>query len=203
MLAPAATLLVWTMLDLFRTGKATAVGAATAIVVGLVAITPAAGFVGPLAGLALGAIAAVPSYFAILFRARTGLDDSLDVIAAHGVGGSVGALLTGVFAAKAWNGVADGVIAGNPGQLGIQAIGVLATIVYSGVASFVLLKLIGVVMSLKAVTKEEGLGMDFSQHGEEAYADGEGAILVLQRPDSTAASEGAGALAPAAQGGRS
>ena len=73
---------------------------------------------------------------------------------------------------------------------------------YSGVASYLLLKLIGVVMSLKAVTKEEGLGMDFSQHGEEAYADGEGAILVLQRPDSTA-SEGAGALAPAAQGGRS
>jgi len=202
MLAPAATLLVWTMLDLLRSGKATAVGAATAIVVGLVAITPAAGFVGPLAGLALGAIAAVPSYFAILLRARTGLDDSLDVVAAHGVGGSVGALLTGVFAVKAWNGVADGVIAGNPGQLGIQAIGVLATIVYSGVASYVLLKLIGVVMSLKAVTKEEGLGMDFSQHGEEAYADGEGAILVLQRPDSTA-SEGAGALAPLPQGGRS
>ena len=87
MLAPAATLLVWTLLDLFRSGKATAVGAATAIVVGLVAITPAAGFVGPLAGLALGAIAAFPSYFAILFRARTRLDDSLDVIAAHGVGG--------------------------------------------------------------------------------------------------------------------
>ena len=77
----------------------------------------------------------------------------------------------------------------------------LATIVYSGVATFVLLKLIGVVMPLKAVTKEEGLGLDVSQHGEEAYADGEGAILVLQRPDSTA-SEGAGALAPLAQGGR-
>jgi ammonium transporter, Amt family len=202
MLAPAATLLVWTLLDLFRSGKATAVGAATAIVVGLVAVTPAAGFVSPLGGIALGAIAAVPSYFAILFRARTGLDDSLDVIAAHGVGGTVGALLTGVFAIKAWNGVADGLVAGNPGQVGTQAIAVLATIAYSGVASYLLLKLIGVVMSLKAVTKEEGLGMDFSQHGEEAYADGEGAILVLQRPDSTA-SEGAGALAPAAQGGRS
>ncbi|MFI4946617.1 MAG: ammonium transporter [Burkholderiales bacterium] len=202
MLAPAATLLVWTLLDLFRSGKATAVGAATAIVVGLVAVTPAAGFVSPLGGIALGAIAAVPSYFAILFRARTGLDDSLDVIAAHGVGGTVGALLTGVFAIKAWNGVADGLVAGNPGQVGTQAIAVLATIVYSGIASYLLLKLIGAVMSLKAVTKEEGLGMDFSQHGEEAYADGEGAILVLQRPDSTA-SEGAGALAPAAQGGRS
>ena len=125
MLAPAATLVVWTLLDLFRSGKATAVGAATAIVVGLVAITPAAGFVEPDGALALGAIAAVPSYFALLFRARTGLDDSLDVVAAHGVGGTVGALLTGVFA--------EGVerrrrrrCSGNPGQLGIQAIGVLA-----------------------------------------------------------------------------
>jgi Amt family ammonium transporter len=202
MLAPAGTLLVWTLLDLFRTGRATAVGAATAIVVGLVAITPAAGFVGPVAGLALGAIAAVPSYFAILFRARTRLDDSLDVIAAHGVGGSVGALLTGVFAVKAWNGVADGLIAGNPGQLGTQALAILATIVYSAVASFVLLKLIGAVMPLKAETRDEGLGMDVSQHGEEAYADGEGAILVLQRSE-TGTSQGAGALAPAAQGGRS
>jgi Amt family ammonium transporter len=202
MLAPAATLLVWTLLDQFRNGKATAVGAATAIVVGLVAVTPAAGFVSPLGGLALGAIAAVPSYFAILFRARTGLDDSLDVVAAHGVGGTVGALLTGVFAIKAWNGVSDGLVAGNPGQVGIQALAVLATIVFSGIASFVLLKLIGVVMPLKADTRDEGLGMDVSQHGEEAYADGEGAILVLQRADTAA--EGAGSLAPApAQGGRS
>ncbi len=202
MLAPAATLVVWTLLDLSRNGKATAVGAATAIVVGLVAITPAAGFVSPLGGLALGAIAAVPSYFAILFRARTRLDDSLDVVAAHGVGGTLGALLTGVFAIKAWNGVADGVVAGNPGQLGIQALGVLATIAYSAVGSFVLLKLVGAVTALKAGTREEGLGLDVSQHGEEAYADGEGAILVLQRSDA-APTKGREALAPAAEGGRS
>src|SRR5512141_1897084 len=103
MLAPAGTLVVWTLLDLGRSRKATAVGAATAIVVGLVAITPAAGFVGPLAALALGALAALPSYFALLYRARTRLDDSLDVVAAHGLGGIVGALLTGVLASKAWN----------------------------------------------------------------------------------------------------
>ena len=105
---PAGTLVVWTLLDAVRQQKSTAVGAATAIVVGLVAITPAAGFVGPMSAIALGAIAAVPSYFALVWRAKTQLDDSLDVVAAHGVGGTVGALLTGVFAQKALNGVADG-----------------------------------------------------------------------------------------------
>jgi ammonium transporter, Amt family len=100
MLAPAATLVAWTFLDLMRSGKPTAVGAATAIVVGLVAITPAAGFVSPMSAIAIGAIAAVPSYFALILRVRTSLDDSLDVVAAHGVGGTVGALLTGVVAEK-------------------------------------------------------------------------------------------------------
>src|SRR5262252_8475046 len=118
MLAPAATLVVWTFLDYIRSGKPTAVGAATAIVVGLVAITPAAGYVGPMSAIALGAFAAFPSYFALILRARTSLDDSLDVVAAHGLGGTVGALLTGVFAQKAMNGVADGLLFGNPGQLG-------------------------------------------------------------------------------------
>jgi Amt family ammonium transporter len=203
MLAPAATLVVWTLVDLLRSRKATAVGAATGIVVGLVAITPAAGFVSPMAALALGALAALPSYYALVLRARTGLDDSLDVVAAHGVGGSVGALLTGVLASKAWNGTVDGLLYGNPGQLAIQAIGVGAAIVYSGVASFLLLKLINLVVPLKAATKEEGLGLDVSQHGEEAYADDEGAILILQRP-VPAAPEAAGALAAAtAEGGRS
>ena len=124
MLAPAATLVVWTFLDMMRSGKPTAVGAATAIVVGLVAITPAAGFISPMSALALGAIAAVPSYLALIIRVKTGLDDSLDVVAAHGVGGTVGAILTGVFAEKSLNGVFDGLIAGNPGQVGIQAVAV-------------------------------------------------------------------------------
>ena len=179
MMAPAATLLVWTLLDLLRTGKATAVGGATAIVVGLVAVTPAAGFVSPMSAIALGAIAAFPSYYGLLFRARTRLDDSLDVVAAHGLGGTVGALLTGVFAQKIWNNTADGLLFGNPKQLGIQAIAVLATIVYSGAMTFVLLKLVSLVVPLKADAADEGLGMDVSQHGEEAYAQGEGAILIL------------------------
>src|SRR6478672_9356394 len=137
MLAPAATLVVWTFLDTMRSGKPTAVGAATAIVVGLVAITPAAGFISPMSAIALGAIAAVPSYIGLIIRAKTSLDDSLDVVAAHGVGGTVGALLTGVFAQKALNSAgADGLLFGNPGQVGIQALAIATAIVYSGVMSF-------------------------------------------------------------------
>lgn len=180
MLAPIATLFVWTLLDLRRTGKATAVGAATGIVVGLVAITPAAGYVSPLSAILLGAVAAFPSYFALLWRARTRLDDSLDVVAAHGLGGIVGALLTGVLAQKAWNGQADGALFGNPRQLAIQAAGVAATLAYSAVGTFVLLKLVGLVAPLRATAREEGLGLDVTQHGEEAYSQGEGAILVLR-----------------------
>jgi len=199
MMAPAATLLVWTMLDLLRTGKATAVGGATAIVVGLVAVTPAAGFVSPISSIALGALAAFPSYYGLLFRVRTRLDDSLDVVAAHGLGGTVGALLTGVLAQKIWNTTADGLLFGNPKQLGIQAIAVLTTIVYSGAMTFVLLKLIAVFMPLKADAVDEGLGMDFSQHGEEAYTDGEGAILILPEREPTGR---APVVSPATPGGR-
>ena len=115
-LAPAATVVVWMLLEARHAGKPTAVGVATGAVVGLVAVTPAAGFVGPMAALALGAVAAIPSYFAIVRRSRSRLDDSLDVAAAHGVGGLVGALLTGVLARAVWGG-ADGLLAGNPGQL--------------------------------------------------------------------------------------
>jgi Amt family ammonium transporter len=182
MLAPAATLVVWTLLDLMRTGKATAVGAATGIVVGLVAVTPAAGFVGPLGAIAIGALSAFPSYYGLLFRARTRLDDSLDVVAAHGLGGTVGALLTGVFASKAWNGATDGLLTGNPRQVLIQAAAVAATMIYSAAATLVLLKLVALVTPLRAHAREEGLGLDVSQHGEEAYAHAEGAILVL--PDA-------------------
>ena len=169
MLAPAGTLVVWVTLDAIRSQRSTAVGAATAIVVGLVAITPAAGFVGPMSAITLGALAAFPSYFGLLWRAKTNLDDSLDVVAAHGLGGTVGALLTGVFAQKAFNGVADGLLFGNPGQLGIQAVAVLSAIVYSGVMSFVLLKLVGLVFPLRASDSDEAFGLDVTLHGEEAY----------------------------------
>jgi len=116
----------------------------------------------------------VPSYFGLVWRAKTQLDDSLDVVAAHGVGGTVGALLTGVFAQKGLNGLADGLLFGNPAQLGIQATAVAAAIVYSGVVSFVLLKIIGAIVPLRADTADESIGLDLSQHGEEAYVHGGG-----------------------------
>ena len=170
MLAPAATLVVWTMLDAVRTGKPTSVGCATAIVVGLVAITPAAGYVSPMSAIALGAIAAFPSYFGILLRSKTSLDDSLDVVAAHGLGGTVGALLTGVFAEKALNGAFDGALFGNPGQVLVQGAAVLGAMFYSAAGTFVILKLIGLVVPLRATVSEEAEGLDIIAHGEEAYA---------------------------------
>jgi len=205
LLAPVATLAVWMALDRLRTRKTTAVGAATGIVVGLVAVTPAAGFVGPMSAIVLGAVAAFPSYYAILYRSRTRLDDSLDVTAAHGVGGLVGALLTGVLASAVWGGK-DGLLAGDPAQLGRQAAAVLATCLYSGAASFALLKLIGALAPLRAERRHEGLGLDVPQHGEEAYTSGEGAILVLPEAATAGAlpalagTAGAGAGAAAGAG---
>jgi Amt family ammonium transporter len=185
LLAPAATLVVWMAIDQVRTGKITAVGAATAIVVGLVAVTPAAGFIGPMSALALGAVAALPSYVGILRRSRTRLDDSLDVFAAHGLGGMTGALLTGVLAAAAWGG-ASGLVDGNAKQVGVQAIAVLATLVYSAGASYALLRLVGWAAALGAEPKLQSRGLDIELHGEEAYSSGEGAILVLPeaRPEA-------------------
>jgi Amt family ammonium transporter len=179
MLAPIATLVVWTLLDLWRTGRATAVGSATAIVIGLVAVTPAAGFIAPRASLVLGGLSALPSYFAILWRVRTRLDDSLDVVAAHGVGGVVGALLTGVFARKVWGAPSDGLLYGNPAQLGVQALAVLASIAWSALGTAVILKALAALVPLRALVRDEGLGLDVSQHGEEAYARDEGAVLIL------------------------
>jgi Amt family ammonium transporter len=199
MLAPAACLVVWTLLDLWRTGRVTAVGGATGIVVGLVAITPAAGFVSPVSSLLLGALAALPSYYGLLWRARTRLDDSLDVVAAHGLGGLVGALLTGVLAQAAWGG-ADGLIAGNARQLGAQAVAALAVAAYSGALTFGLLKLVGAVMPLRVGTREEGVGLDVSEHGEEAYGSGEGAILVL--PATSQATRAVAGQKLEAEGGR-
>jgi Amt family ammonium transporter len=187
MLAPVATLVAWTLLDLVRSSRATAVGAATAIVVGLVAITPAAGFISPMSAVVLGAVAAFPSYYALLWRARTRLDDSLDVVAAHGVGGTVGALLTGVFAQKSWNGVANGLAFGNARQLAIQAAAVLAVALYSAGATWGILKVVALLARLRATAREEGLGLDVTQHGEEAYTSGEGAILVLPEAHGPAA----------------
>jgi Amt family ammonium transporter len=178
LLTPACTLVVWFTLDLIRGRKVTAIGAATAIVVGCVAITPAGGFISPGWAMLLGALAALPSYAIIVWRTRTRVDETLDVLAAHGLAGFTGILFIGVFAEAAWNGVSDGLFYGNASQLGDQALAALVTPIYAFVATFVLLKLIGLAMPLRASEREEGIGMDVVQHGEEAYATGEGAILI-------------------------
>jgi len=178
LLAPMATLAAWMALDLARTGRVTAVGAATALVVGLVAVTPAAGFVSPRGALALGALAALPSYFGLLARARTRLDDSLDVVAAHGLGGVTGALLTGVFASAQWGGTA-GLLEGNAALLTRQAAAVVATALWSAAGTWALLRALALVAPLRVAEPRQGRGLDVELHGEEAYGTGEGAILVL------------------------
>lgn len=180
LLAPSATIVVWMLLDTVRTGRVTAVGAATAAVVGLVAITPAAGLVSPVSALAIGAIAAAPSHFALVWRARTRLDDSLDVFAAHGVGGIVGALLVGVFADPAWNGSYDGLLHGNPSQLAVQALSIAAVFLYSATVSALIVFALRRITSIRVSPRQEAQGLDVALHGEEAYSDGEGAVLVLE-----------------------
>ncbi len=179
LLAPACTLVVWFVLDLVRGRQVTAIGAATAIIVGCVAITPAGGFVAPGWAMALGALAALPSYAIIVLRPRTRVDETLDVLAAHGAAGITGILFIGFFAQSSWNGVADGLVYGDAGQLGSQALAVVAAPAYAFVATFAILRFIGLLMPLRATEHEEALGMDIVQHGEEAYVTGEGAILVV------------------------
>jgi Amt family ammonium transporter len=200
LLAPAATLATWTLIDLLRGGRVTAVGAATAIVVGLVVVTPAAGYISPSSALAMGALGAVPSYFALIYRARTKLDDSLDVVAAHGTGGATGAILTGVFADAAWSGGPSGLLSGNGTQVLTQLASVVIVLIYSGTATFAILKLLAVVMPLRISGRVEGVGMDVTEHGEEAYTGGDGAILVSPK-DSYIARAAADVVA-AETGGR-
>jgi Amt family ammonium transporter len=179
LLTPACTLVVWFALDLIRGRKVTAIGAATAIVVGCVAITPAGGYISPGWAMLLGALAALPSYAIIVWRTRTRVDETLDVLAAHGMAGFFGILFIGFFAEVGWNGVSNGLFYGNAAQLGDQALAALAGPVYAFTVTFVLLKLIGAVMPLRASEREEAIGMDVVQHGEEAYVSGEGAILIV------------------------
>jgi Amt family ammonium transporter len=178
LLAPACTLVVWFVLDLLRDRRVTAVGAATAIIVGCVGITPAAGYVSPMSAMLLGALAALPSYAFIVWRPRTRLDETLDVLAAHGIAGFTGIIFIGFFAQLSWNGTANGLLFGHAAQLGWQVLAALAAPAYAFVGTFVILRLLGLVMPLRATEREEALGMDVVQHGEQAYTAGEGAILL-------------------------
>jgi len=179
LLTPACTLFVWFMLDLIRGRQVTAIGAATAMIVGCVAITPAGGFISPAWAMVLGALAALPSYAVIVWRTRTRVDETLDVLAAHGVAGLTGIVFIGFFAQESWNGVADGAFFGNAAQLADQLVAAVAAPVYAFFATLLLLKVIGAITPLRGPDKEEAIGMDIIHHGEEAYATGEGAMLIL------------------------
>jgi Amt family ammonium transporter len=178
LLTPACTLATWFVLDIIRARQVTAIGAATAIVVGCVGITPAAGFVSPGWAMALGVIAALPSYAVIMLRPRSRVDETLDVLAAHGVAGFTGILFIGFFADQSWNGISDGLVYGHAALLGHQALAALVAPAYAFCATYVLLKVIGLFSPLRVEENEEALGLDIVSHGEEAYATGEGAILV-------------------------
>ena len=173
--AAAAGLTAWMLIDIARTGRATAVGAATGAVIGLVAITPAAGFVSTGSALAIGALAAMVSYAAMQLRARTSVDDTLDVFACHGVAGIMGALLTGVFASKVVNpSGADGLLHGGGfHQLGIQALAVLVTMLLSGTLTAGILVALQAVARVRTSIASEIIGLDSSEHGEEAYHAGD------------------------------
>ena len=170
--AASAALVMWLILDMWKTGQATAVGGATGAVVGLVAITPAAGFVTPLAAIAIGALGACASFTAIQLRNKTRIDDALDVFACHGVAGMAGALLTGVFATKAVNAAGnDGLLYGNPRQLGIQAIAVVVTILFTAPVTLLILTRL-TFGKLRVPVPDELTGIDISEHGEHAYHEG-------------------------------
>jgi Amt family ammonium transporter len=163
--------LSWVVTEWIFRGKPTTLGAASGAVAGLVAITPAAGFVGPMSAILIGLGAGFLCYLAVLAKPKLGYDDSLDVVGVHGVGGIWGALATGLFACKAVNEAgADGLFFGNAGQLGIQFVAVLTTIVYSFVMSWILLKIVDAVLGLRVDKADEIAGLDLTEHQEAGYS---------------------------------
>ncbi len=169
--AAAAAALGWMGAEWIQRGKPTVLGAASGAVAGLVAITPASGFVGPVSSILIGIGGGVFCFFACNIKARLGYDDSLDVVGVHGVGGTWGALATGLFATKAINDAgANGLFYGNPGQVGIQLLAIAATWAFAFLGTLVLLKVVDALVGLRVSQEEEFLGLDVSQHSENAYA---------------------------------
>jgi Amt family ammonium transporter len=169
--ATASAALSWMVVEWMYRGKPTVLGAASGAVAGLVAITPASGFVGPMPSIAIGVGAGVFCYLAVLWKTKCGYDDALDVVGIHGIGGIWGALATGLFASKVINPAgADGLFYGNPAQLGIQALAVLVSVGFAFLGTFVILKLVDGVMGLRVSEEEERMGLDLSQHEERAYS---------------------------------
>jgi Amt family ammonium transporter len=169
-LSAAAGMLAWTLVETWHHGKATTLGAASGAVAGLVGITPAAGFVSPLAAILIGLTVGAACYGGIMLKERFGYDDALDVVGVHGVGGATGALLTGVFASKVVNAAGNnGLLHGNPGLMIPQVIAVLATIAFSFAVTFVLLKIIDAAIGLRVDADDELTGLDLSEHAETGY----------------------------------
>jgi ammonium transporter, Amt family len=169
--ATGAAALSWIMAEWIVRTKPTTLGAASGAVAGLVAITPAAGFVSPVSAVIIGLVAGVLCYSAVLLKSRLGYDDALDVVGIHGIGGIWGALATGLFASIAVNpDGANGLFFGNPYQFVIQAIGVGATIAYSFIGSAIILKIIDVTLGLRVTSEEEVQGLDITQHSEIGYS---------------------------------
>jgi Amt family ammonium transporter len=168
--AAAAAALGWMFTEWSSRGKPTVLGAASGAVAGLVAITPAAGFVTPMAAIVIGAVAGFICYTACNLKSKLGYDDSLDVVGVHGVGGTWGALATGLFATKLVNDAGgDGLFYGNPKQLWVQIVAVLVTWVLGFVMTTIILKVLDAVMGLRVTEEEEVVGLDLSQHSETAY----------------------------------
>src|SRR5215472_4376269 len=169
-IATAAAALAWMAMDWIFRGKPTVLGAASGAVAGLVAITPASGFVGPISAIWIGIAGGVICSFACSLKPKLGYDDSLDVVGVHGVGGTVGALATGLFASKAINPAGnDGLFFGNPGQLWTQFIAVVATWLFAIIGTVLILVILKAIMKLRVTDEEERMGLDLSQHNERAY----------------------------------
>lgn len=169
-MATAAAAMSWVFAEWILKGKPTTLGVASGAVAGLVAITPASGYVGPISSVIIGAVAGVVCYLAVLAKGPLGYDDSLDVVGVHAVGGAWGAIATGLFASKAINSAAaDGLFFGNPGQLWPQIVAVGATIIYSFVVSLIILYVVKAIVGIRVTEEEEMVGVDTSEHGEAGY----------------------------------
>jgi Amt family ammonium transporter len=169
--AAAAAALAWVFTEWIHNGKPTMLGAASGCVAGLVAITPASGFVNPVCSIIIGLVAGIICYLAVsIMKARLGYDDALDTFGVHGIGGTWGALATGLFATTAINASGrNGLFFGNPGQLGVQLIGIVASWVFAAAVTFIILKVVGLITPLRASEEEELAGLDLTMHSERAY----------------------------------
>jgi len=169
--AAAMGAIAWCGAEWAHRGKPTVLGVASGAVAGLATVTPAAGYIAPMSAIAIGLVAGMTCYAAIVWKGRFGYDDSLDVVGIHGVGGVIGILATGLFASKVVNpGGADGLFFGNPGLFGIQLLVAAVTTIFSIIGTFVILKLVDSMTGLRVSSEEEATGLDLSQHNERAYS---------------------------------